>query len=331
MIAANLVRWLSQGVLAGLVLFGHGQIWELVVLAAVHGLASAFFYPASVAYVPEVTPQRWLQDVNALLSLSSSLAAIAGPALAGIVVAAFGAGWAVAVDSVSFLVSALLLMRLPMRAPRPREDRPPSFVREAVAGWREVRRHTWVWTSITVSGLLQLSVLGPLLVLGPVIAERSLGGASAWGVILAAAGVGGVLGGILALRFRPRRLAFASAICLFGLAPGLFLLALPAPLWAIVLARGLGGAALTLSMTYWETALQVHVPPTALSRIAAYDWMGSTALRPLGLAVAGPIAAIVGVEPTLLASTGLLLVLTLTLVSLRGVRLLSREELAVKA
>jgi hypothetical protein len=152
-------------------------------------------------------------------------------------------------------------------------------------------------------------------VLGPLVAKQSLGGAGAWAGILVAFSFGTLLGNAWSMRLRPSRpLVFAwSVILLCG--PSLILLAFRAPAWTIAVTEIFSGLSIGVAGTLWETTLQQNVPAEALSRVSAYDWMGSTALRPLGLAIVGPIASAIGVKETLLAAFALTMVTSLTLLA----------------
>jgi predicted MFS family arabinose efflux permease len=176
-----------------------------------------------------------------------------------------------------------------------------------------VRARTWLWASIVDFAAFQMIYLATIMVLGPLVAKQSLGGAGAWAIILVAFSFGTLLGNVWSMRLRPRRpLVFGWAIILLC-GPSLVLLAFAAPVWAIALTEIASGLSIGVAGTLWETTVQRNVPPEALSRVAAYDWMGSTALRPLGLAIVGPIAEAVGVKETLLAAFVLTMASSVTL------------------
>jgi predicted MFS family arabinose efflux permease len=322
MIGSHLVRLVSQGGLGLLLVMGHARIWELVALQAVHGTATAFFRPASGGIVPQtVSPER-LHQANGLMWGAIGVAGFAGPAIAGVALATVGAGWAILGDATTFALGAYLLarLRLPPLERAPREH----FLHELAAGWREVVSRRWLWTSIASFAVFQLAVIAAFSVLGPLVAKRSLGGASAWATLAAAFGIGSIVGNFFALHLRPRRpLRFAFGFTLLCF-PSLFLLAFAAPLPLIAATELASGLAIGLSGAMWETTLQEHVPEAALSRVSAYDWMGSTVLRPAGLAAVGPIATVVGVRTTLIAAGLLGLISNLVLLGLREVRTLER-------
>jgi predicted MFS family arabinose efflux permease len=301
MLAADVARMGSQGAVAVLILTHTAHVWELVVLQAVAGTASAFFNPASTGLTPmTVSPER-LQQANALRGLSMASTGIVGTAIGGGVVTLVGPGWALAVDAASYGVSAFFLaqLRLPPHVTLP----PQSFLSDLREGWREFSSRTWVWVIVLTAsiGNMMNSIFA---VIGVVIAKRSLGGPLAWTAILAAFGIGSFIGGIVSLRIRVRRPLFFGSSMLVFLAGPTALLALRAP--ALVVAAGalLAGGGNMIFNSLWETALQRHVPAAALSRVSAYDWFGSMAFAPLGLAIAGPLAAAIGDAETLWIATG---------------------------
>ena len=314
MVASNVVRFFSQGLLGLLLVSGHAEIWQLVALQFVHGAATGVFRPAASGLTPQLVPPEQLQAANGLMYLTLSIGGIAGPAAGGVLVATAGPGWAILGDAFTFAVAAVLLLRIP---PLGFVERPhQSFWRELGAGWSVVRSRTWLWASILDFALFQMIYLASIMVLGPLIAKESLGGAGAWAGILVAFSFGTLLGNMWAIHVRPwRPLVFAwSVILLCG--PSLVLLAFRTPAWTIALTEMASGLAIGFAGTVWETTLQRNVPQEALSRVSAYDWMGSTALRPLGLAIVGPIAEAVGVKETLLAAFALTMVSSLTLLAI---------------
>jgi MFS family permease len=318
MLASDLTRFVSQGLVAVLLVSGHARIWELVVLQAVRGAALAFFQPAATALTPSTVPPGLLQEANALRGLSLAFGQVVGPAAGGFVVAGIGPGWAIGVDSVSYAVSAafLVALRLPRREPLP----PQPFLRDLLDGWREFTARTWVWSNLAFIGVGNMA-FNFTFVLGAVVAKRSLGGAGAWGLILGAFGLGAVIGGVVALRIRPRRPLVTANLILVGSAVPPALLALRPPLVLVVAGACVGGIGGTVFNAVWETALQRHIPPERLSRVTAYDWFVSTAANPLGQALSGPAAGAIGIDATLAVAAGWLAAapfLTLAIPSIRS-------------
>jgi MFS family permease len=317
MVVADLARVASQGLLAALLLAGVAEVWMLALVAGVTGAATGIFSPASTGLLPEVVLVEQLQPANALRASAVSTGEILGPAVGGVLVAAAGAGWAIAIDAVTFAVSAacLAMLRVPTRVAAQRS----SFVADLREGWVAFRSRRWVWTFVLYFAIVNL-LWGAWSALGPIVAERDLGGATAWGTILAAVGVGALAGSLLAAHVKPRRpLMFAAfADGLFVLPLGFLAAAPPVPL--IACGALLSGAGMALAISVWESTLQRHVPGESLSRVSSYDWFGSLAFYPLGLAVWGPVAAVIGISPSLWLSFGLAVVLTLMLISVPDIR-----------
>jgi predicted MFS family arabinose efflux permease len=175
-----------------------------------------------------------------------------------------------------------------------------------------------VWVFV-VSATFGTMFGATFIVLGPLVAERSLGGAGAWATILAVRAIGSIVGGVLALRLKPRRplVVATCAVALFALP--LFALAVPAQVAVIAVVAAFGGAGLILYNALWDTALQQHIPADRLARVSAYDWFATLAFQPIGLALAGPIAASVGVSATLVGAGILQLVVIVAVLAVRDV------------
>jgi MFS family permease len=320
MVASHLARFVTQGAQGFLLISGHATIGTLVALQVARGAGSAFYRPAALGIVPSLVPREELQPANALLWLAANTSNIAGPALAGVLVATVGSGWAILGDSASFLVAALLLQALPGKG-LGRTPVQRSFWHDLAEGWHEVRSRTWVWASICYFACFQLVYLSGFTVLGPVVAKHSLGGVRAWALIAAAGGLGAVAGNLAAFRLRPSRpLLVSFAFAGGGAVPTLILLAVAAPALAIAAAQLAAGFGLGLGDALWETTLQAGVPAESLSRVASYDTLGSIALRPIGLALLGPIVALAGTRGTLLGSACIVGAATVLIMSVPGIR-----------
>ncbi len=296
MATADLVRVCSQGGFAALILTGSGTVGELAALAGVTGAATGFFNPASTGLLPSVVAGERIQQANALRGLALAAGQVVGPAVAGGLIAAFGAGSALAFDAATFGASALLLLSLDI--PAAADFSHESFSRDLRDGWRAFRARTWVWSFVggAAVGNFVFAAWG---VLGPVVAHSRMGGAATWGAIVSAFGGGSVLGGIVALRLRPARpmLVASASVSVFSLP--LALLALGSGPLLVGAGAFLSGVGLMVANTLWESTLQRHIPQAALSRVSAYDWFGSMAFEPLGFAMWGVVASAIGIGVSL--------------------------------
>ena len=328
MLVSDGARCVTQGLLAALLLTGHAQLWQLLVLQFLTGTATAFFLPAVTGLTSQVVPAEHLQEANALRSLAGSGGSIAGPAIAGVLVAAFGPGWAIACDAASFAVSAFFLglLRLPPHAAVAES----SLLRDLIEGWDAFRSRTWLVLANVHAAIANLSLLAPFYVIGPAVAKRYLGGVGAWALIASCFGVGLVAGGLLSLTVRPRRPMAVGLAATIANVPALVLLALHAPAVAVAACAVPAGAALTFLNTVWETTLQKHVPAELLSRVVAYDWFAALVFQPLGYVAAGLLAAhVLGLSGTLWLGAAVGAVSTAVIVSLPSIRGLEAEPAAL--
>jgi MFS family permease len=298
------VQGAAQAATAVLVLGGHASVGILIALQFAYGLAEGFVIPASNGLIPATISPARLQDANALLGLSRNGTRIVGPAIGGALVALGSPGAALLVDAASFAGAALLL--LPLRLPAVAERlEPKPFFAELREGWGEFRRQTWLWTTIVFFGIGNFA-FSSYFVLGPVLAKRDLGGAPAWAAITTAFSIGALVGGLVALRLRPRKPLAASCMAAWPIVLQPLGFGLAFPLWALVLVAAVTGAGLAVHLALWYTVFQQNVPRESMSRVSSYDSFGSFVLGPLGAALAGPVAALIGIRATLLGAAAVI-------------------------
>jgi MFS family permease len=320
MMASDFVRFGSQSIFSLLLFTGHAALWSMVALQAIHGTSSAFYRPASSGLMAQLLPREQRQRGTALMYSMTSSAYIVGPVLAGVLLAVSQPAWALAADAVSFAVSGLLLSRIhiPDREGVTSSKEQRSFTKDLADGWTEVVSRFWLRSWIFNFAFFQFTVLASFLVLGPVVSRASLGGDTAWAVISACVGVGSLLGSVGAVRLNPARPLVVIGMLLL-LAPAVLVgLAVAAPLWVLAAISVLFGGIITFADAVWETVVQNHVPERVLSRVVAYDYLGSSVLRPLGLAIVGPLSVALGVNVVLLTAAVLYLLVTVSLLIARS-------------
>lgn len=298
MVVTDLVRAGLHALLATLIFTGAVEIWQLVVIEAAFGAAQAFFQPAYTGLLPQTVPESLIQDARALTESMANLAFFLGPALATALVLGVGAGEAFAFDAGTFVISALLLLRIRPRSRQAAAATAP-VLEELRAGFGEVRSRSWVWVTIAVFTGAMLCVYALWYALAPVIARNVYGSTGVFGWLEAVAGLGAVFGSLVGIRWRPRRPLLTGLVLVLPWPLQSCVLALGAPLVLVILFAFATGVGFSLLMIWWETALAYHIPPNALGRVSAYDWMGSLALVPIGYLVAGPLANAFGAREVL--------------------------------
>jgi MFS family permease len=321
---ANIIEGAAQAVSALLVLTGHAEVWELAVLAAVRGLGLGLYFPAAQGLLPQTVPPDQRAQANAIDRVGRNSALIGGFALGGVLVGLAGPGWGLAADAIGFGVAAAL--RTGMRFPA-MPDAPPAanMIHELCEGWREFIARRWLWVIVAEFAIMMVVIVGVIDVLGPAVAQASLGGARSWGFIMAANGIGAVLGGLIMIKYRPVRMLLVASIAAGVYAVFLFALAVPLSVPLIAASGLLIGVTSEVFLVNWVTTMQQEIPPDLLSRLSAYDGMGSMALSPVGVAIAGPIAAAIGTTTALVWGGLIIVALTVVVLTVPEVRQLRRR------
>jgi MFS family permease len=297
LVASNVVQAVAQAVFGALVIAGHPALGPLVGMSALRGVGFGFQWPAAEGLVPQTVPADQLSTANAILRVGMNSAQIGGAAVGGIVVAGVGPGWALVADAASFLLASLL--RLGMRIePGPVSAR-SGLLSELREGWQAFVERQWLWAIVTQFAFLSAIFVGGFEVLGPVVAKQAMGGAAGWGAVLAAQGVGAILGALLMMRWRPSRLLLVAELALPGVLLPTAGIALPVSLGVMCAGTFVAGASLEVFIVNWSTAMQQQIPPELLSRVSSYDALGSMGLTPVGTLLAGPLATLLGLRTTL--------------------------------
>lgn len=313
MLVSDVLRGCLVGLIAALALFGALELWMIYIAAATFGVVDAFFQPAYAAVVPEITPRESLPSANSLTSLSQQLAEVAGPAIGAAIVALGGTGWAFALDALSFLISAAFLAALPSLRPLRDTDHQAPILADLGQGLRIVFGTPWLWISISLFSLLNITSATPVNVGLPFLVSDVLHmDVGSLGLLYSMMAVGSLVGSVWLGRKSQIRRRGPLGYGLIVVA-GLATLTLGLPLGLIVLAgtmivRGLAFSAFNL---IWTNMVQELVPGHLLGRVTSVDYLGSFGLLPIGYALSGWAIDAYGVQAVLIAGGGLTACLTL--------------------
>jgi MFS family permease len=323
-VAANIMIAAGEGTFGILVLTGHPGLWQMIPLEMVTGTGMALFYPASQALVPRIVPAGLLLQASAVSRLAMNAAMMGGAALAGECVALFGSGWALSVCGLGLLGTIPLLLSIRVLAHE--REQSSGMLRDLRDGWSEFRSHTWLWAIVAQFAVILAAWYGSFQVLGPAVAVAHLHGAAAWGLITAAESVGLIVGGVVSLRFTPRRPMLFVVLIGGAIALSPLSLAMLWPLPVICLSSFSLGITLEMMMVQWTVALARKIPPEKLARVSAYDGLGSVMAMPVGALVAGPIAGAIGVPATQYGAAALIVVASALALIPRDVRKMRSDE-----
>ncbi|MCW3014039.1 MAG: major facilitator superfamily protein [Solirubrobacterales bacterium] len=313
MVAADLVRLAAVLAIGLLAVTGGVEVWHIVALSLVYGAGEAFFGPSFSGLLPQLVPKEDLVAANGLQEvIRPGAMRLAGPAVGGVLVGAFGAGTALLVDAGTFLVSiaCVLAIRTSGQATPGAGADTMSFasIRADVGeGLRFVRSQPWLWATLIAACVSILCFFGPVEVLLPYLIRNDLHRpAGDFGLVLAAAGAGAIVGATLMTRGGlPRRRLRAMYLCWgFGLLP-VSGYAVATATWQLMVCSTLFGAGMSGGMVIWATLMQTRVPSHMLGRVTSLDWLVSIGLTPVSFALTAPVAALAGQDATL-AGAGLL-------------------------
>ncbi|MEV7426435.1 MFS transporter [Streptomyces sp. NPDC091212] len=319
MVAANALNCVSQAAFAALVLTGEPRLWQMMLLSALGGTGQAFFSPANEGMLMSSVSGEQAGRAFALYRMATHGAGIGGAALGGALIAVFGPGWVLAIDAGAFLVAGALrafldVGHIPARAPG------GGMIADLRDGWREFIGRSWLWTIVVQFAVVNAVVVATEAVYGPVVAKEELGGPGPWGLALAAFGAGTVVGALVMVRRRPRRLLLAGTLSVFALALPAAGLAVPLPVPGLVVMMFATGVSIEVFGICWMTTLHQEIPEEKLSRVASYDMFGSFGMIPVATALAGPAASAFGRTSALWGCAALVVLLTAAVLFVPDVR-----------
>ena len=307
LIAVETSKSAAIAVGATLALTGTMEVWHLAIVSLVLGIADGFFYPAYSALLPTILPEEELLAANGVEGvLRPAVMQAAGPALASAAIAVFSPGLAFAVTAVSQAIGVVVLtmMRGRPEAPATEATGSGSPIRSLFHDLREGFRYMWTtpWLlgTLLFAPVLILIIMGPIEVLLPfAVKNQTGGGAGAFALALGAFGVGGAAGSLAVASLPlPRRYLTMMVLLWGGGCLPLAIIGITDNLWLMVVALFVVGFAFSAATVIWGTLLQRRVPRALLGRISSLDFFMSLAFTPISMALAGPVAALIGIAPT---------------------------------
>ncbi len=307
MIAGDLIRLVALAAICALSVTGNITIPLLIALVALYGTGQAVFQPSFNAIVPMIVPGDLLVEANSLGQFMRPAAmSLIGPLIGGLLIGAFGPGWAFGVDAATFAFSAvmILLIRTRGRAIRDAEDAASPW-QDLVEGIRFTRRERWLFVGLLGALVSLLAAWGPWETLVPFVVRNDLNGsATDLGLVYGAGGIGSLVAALVVGQRGnlPRKaittMYWAWAIALFAMAG----LGIAHAVWQAMLVALVSEGSLTILIVIWYTVMQRLVPQELLGRVSSLDWVMTTAGVPLSFAIVGPAAAAFGAQTVLVGA-----------------------------
>lgn len=320
---SHVLTGLTQGLVAYLIITGQATVISVLVIECINGAVSAFTLPAMQGIVPQLVPNRLLQQANSFMSFTRHGSLLIGPAIAGVIAAGPGAGWALAVDAGTYVIAVVALAMVAIPAQAKRET---SMVQDLKEGWGEFTSRTWLWVIVLAFGVLNAIHIGAWSVLGPYFAKEHpvTLGERGWGLVLSAEAAGGLIMTLILLRGNMRRPLRAGMIGVAFFAPAVIVLGVAPTVWLLVpaaLVAGLGG---NVFGTGWSIAVMEQVPAEAQSRVWSYDMLGSFVAIPVGTILFGWLGEVADPGAVAIAAGAAYLVICLVTLAVPSVRALGR-------
>lgn len=324
LVATNLTMAVAQAATALLLICNLSSLALLILLQAIYGAARAFSAPSGAGIVRELVGRQQLREATSLLNVTRDTLMIVGPIIGGLIVIVAGGGYALMLDAATFVVSAMFIRKLPITKRLSGKDK--GFLSELRAGWTALIERPWAYSMIASFSFYQAAVLPCALVLGPMIAISPVGiGASGWSAVLSAQGVGAVIGGLLVLRWNPRRPLVVAAALVVGQSFFLAALGTSSSLWVLMSAGAIATGGVIAADTLWTSTLQRKVPENLVSRLTSYDYLGSLAFFPLGIALLPLLAELLGPTSVMLAVAAANVLVCLALLLVPSVRAITSD------
>jgi MFS family permease len=323
---------------AGAVLFiqvfyfakGEVPLAILLITNGFFGLMWGIFWPAFSGLMPAVLPEEGLQKGNALNAFMTNAGVISGAAVAGILIDIFGVAFTLAIDAASFFISGLMIFTFRHLTPRAQKTE-NTMLDDLIHGWKIFLSFRWIVIIVGAFSFIVMCWAAAENVLGPLIALEHFNGAKSWSFVISAESAGLIVGSLIAIKVKPKYPMRFLMISSFTITFYIWSLAKPQSLLMIAFGAFLFGITLDLWGTLWSTALQRKVPRDSLSRVSAFDAMGSMMFRPVGLAIAAPLSTLVGIENFLQILAAITVVAIVVPLLDPQVRNMSYEDLPRKA
>jgi MFS family permease len=287
--------------LAALVISGHTMVWAILALSVILGIINAFDVPARQALVHDVvTSPEDLPNALSLTTATASLAQLAGPALAGIVLSLFGAGVCFLLNAASFagVLISLLLMKLPAHQPKTLQK---NVIKELTEGFSYLKNTPDLGLIILMVAIISLFVL-PYNTVIPIFAKVIFkGNASTFGYITSFVGVGAVSGTIFLASRKPgtplKRILLVSTILMgIGLISFSQITNFPvAMIFAVII--GFGAIA---QYTVSSITIQSESAPEMRGRVISIFLMAIFGMVPIGSVLIGAVSEHIGAPKTVL-------------------------------
>ena len=298
LLATDIAQALMITLISLLEAVGRLETWHIYIANLLTGIMVALAQPASMAMIPDVTSDENLSSANSLISLSTHLTGVIAPIFGAVLIQRLGFSAAFGLNAFAFFISAGFLAAM---QPHLLVDRSDAVERihlweDFSGGWQFVAGRSWLWISMLVLLLVNFTGRSTMNVVLPFLVEAGLqSGVGTLGLLRSVFGVGSVLGAVwVGLNTKMSRKGWIFYGCLFVTGMLTAALGLPFPPAVLIAAMLLIGVCLAVNNLLWSVVLQERVPRPILGRVTSLSNVSSTALLPVGFALAGAVTDQIG-------------------------------------
>jgi len=303
---------------------GHVPLGVFLAVNIVYGLSWGVFWPAFGGLMPALVDESELQKANSGNQFVANIAIITGTAVGGILVSTIGSTLALTIDALSFIICGLMVFS--MRHLSQESASASSMLDDLKHGWKVFVSIRWLFAIVVGFGAIVMCWAAAESILGPLVAIKNFHGARSWSLVLSAEAVGYIVGSLLGMRIAPKHPMRFLMLSTFSLTVYIFTLAGPLSIWIIAASAFIWGICIDLWGALWNTAMQKEVPEEFLSRVSAFDGLGTLSLRPVGLAIAAPVAAWLGLRTSLELFAGISALVIVAILAVPEVRQMQFSE-----
>lgn len=303
---------------------GHVPLGVFLAVNIVYGLSWGVFWPAFGGLMPALVDESELQKANSGNQFVANIAIITGTAVGGILVSTIGSTLALTIDALSFIICGLMVFS--MRHLSQESTSASSMLDDLKHGWKVFVSIRWLFAIVVGFGAIVMCWAAAESILGPLVAIKNFHGARSWSLVLSAEAVGYIVGSLLGMRIAPKYPMRFLMLSTFSLTVYIFTLAGPLSIWIIAASAFIWGICIDLWGALWNTAMQKEVPEEFLSRVSAFDGLGTLSLRPVGLAIAAPVAAWLGLRTSLELFAGISALVIVAILAVPEVRQMQFSE-----
>jgi MFS family permease len=319
MIAADLFR---AGLVISLVFLADPATpyWMLALVVFLMGIGDALGAPASQAILPSLLPEHKLNAGNVARAIVIRTSSIVGPGVGAGAVLLFGGPETFILTAVVFVIGTAMIFFVNENfKPIAHENKQKFFV-DLREGLRTVWAIKWIFALIASTSFQLMFIVGVESVLLPVITRREFETNNVFAVSASVFSLGAIIGALISLRLKIKHQGQFCILVFALLSTTTLALAFPFSPYIIIAAYFLAGLSVGPWEAFWAAAVQKEVPQELQGRVFSVDYMGSTALIPLGMVLVGPAAELLGEKPMLIGVSILHVLISLSVLKVTGVR-----------